>query len=202
MTPPAHKRDSRVARAAALEGLCLGALVLLACLGCIFLLAREAKTAFTGEVHEDLQRLAQAISTTVDVPLHDSIRDPSQQGSPDFERAVAPLRHALHACEGVKYVYTGILRGDGVHFILDSANPGDADGDGRDDQAKVMELYKDADPAMVAALGEGRSTTSIQFRRRMGNISSGFAPFRGGDGQRASWSGHLAGSLQRAPVGH
>jgi len=117
----------------------------------------KASRGFSAEFSADVIRLAQAAASQVDGDLHAKITTPEQQNGEAYQRAVAPLRRMLQATGGVKYIYTAIEREGRVYFILDSADAGDSDGDGRDDQAKVMEEYQDADPQMLECFATGRS---------------------------------------------
>jgi len=113
------------------------------------------------------------------------VRSPSQQGSAEFETIAGPLRSILGSSGRLKYLYTAVLDPDQAHvrFIIDTAPAGDADGDGRDDQAKVWELYEDADPAMIASLTSGKPTVSSEpYTDEWGTFLSAFHPILRPDG--------------------
>ncbi|MCB9855366.1 MAG: response regulator [Phycisphaerales bacterium] len=176
----------RPTAAALMEGLLTASFLLACTLSCIWIVYSEASHAHNAAAHAELQRLAQAAAANLNGDLHDMIRSPTQQESNEFQEAVEPLRRMLDACDGITYIYTAILQNDRVYFVVDSASPGDADGDGRDDQAKVMEEYLDFDPAIAVSLREGICTTSSEpYTDDWGTFLSGFAPFYNSSGQQA-----------------
>jgi diguanylate cyclase (GGDEF)-like protein/PAS domain S-box-containing protein len=129
-----------------------------------------------------LTGLALAAAQQVDSSLHARIRDPRQIDGPEYLAAVQPLRRFRDAIPDVRFVYTVVRDGERVRFVLDAAEPGDADGDGVEDRSGVWEPYDDADAAMYTALGNGgaagvSASTEQPYRDRWGTFMSGYAPF-------------------------
>lgn len=144
----------------------------------IALVYRKAREVHTAQVHAGLKRTALAAAATLDGDLHRTFVDRSQEGSAEYARAIKPLRRILETVDGVRYVYTVILRDDNVYFVLDATPPGDANGDGLVDHSGIMDPYQDADPAMLAALRAGRATTTDRpFADAWGTFLTGYAPF-------------------------
>ncbi|MBI5361953.1 MAG: response regulator [Planctomycetes bacterium] len=141
-------------------GALVGAILLVTSIGCITIVWRESVDTYAQQYRFDLERMAESAVSQLDPRLHDSIRSPGQQNGEEYMRAVAPLRAMLARAQGIRYLYTAIEREGAVAFVLDASDPGDHDGDGRDDQAKIMEAYDDADPAMVEALHSVRTTST------------------------------------------
>lgn len=140
--------------------------------------------AFRQQFRENLLRLTQSAASQVDVSAHQRIVSPSQQDSPEFAYVIAPLRRMLQSVDGVKYIYTAVLRSGRVYFIADSAGAGDHDGDGRDDQAKIMEYYAEAEPALVRCLKDGVAGTSDQpYVDPWGTFMSGYVPLHDDHGR-------------------
>ena len=72
-------------------------------------------------------------------------------------------------------------------FQVDCTLPGDRDGDGREDQAKVGEVYDDAPPELLAAWQTGRTTwTKEPYSDEWGTFMSLFRPILGADGKTTS----------------
>jgi PAS domain S-box-containing protein len=143
----------------------------------------RASSVLKQEVREDLMRLAESAAANVDADAHDQIWRADQMGSREYDRVFAPLARMLASVRGCKYIYTGRLSDGAVYFVVDSAASGDHDGDGVDDQAKVMELYEDAPPEMLAALTQGISmSTEVPYSDKWGTFMSGWAPIRRSDG--------------------
>lgn len=153
-------------------------------LSTIYLVYETSLRAYRQEVDENLIRLAYAAASSLDVQLHESIREPSQQNSPEYQQAVSPLKKMLAQTPGITYIYTGILRDNKVYFVLDAAEPGDADGDGRDDQAKIMEEYEDFEPIMADVFLTSTPACSPEpYEDEWGVFITGYAPLRNSEGQ-------------------
>lgn len=213
------RRDStghRDARQALIEACVLTAVFLFVGLVAAAGLWVGAAHALRDELRQDLMRLASAAASTIDVGLHERIRDPEQIDTPEYVEAVRPLRRFLAHTPGVRYIYTAIRAGDDVRFILDAAEPGDHDNDGVEDRAGVFEVYDNADPAIFVALGTdtepGRPFSSGQpFTDRWGSFVTGFAPLVDGDGRQVGVAGvdiladvhlaHLAGVRRKVALG-
>jgi signal transduction histidine kinase/CheY-like chemotaxis protein len=82
----------------------------------------KARDAQLDAVRGELLQLARATAAQVDGDLHRTLTSPSQQGSETHERLLAPLVRMHRATHDVWYVYTGIMRGDKIYWIVDSAN--------------------------------------------------------------------------------
>jgi len=82
----------------------------------------KARDAQLDAVRGELLQLARATAAQVDGDLHRTLTSPSQQGSETHERLLAPLVRMHRATHDVWYVYTGIIRGDKIYWIVDSAN--------------------------------------------------------------------------------
>ncbi len=159
-------------------GAIAGALVLLTGVVTVGVGYRQSSRAFNDEVRDNLIRLAQAAASQIDGEAHKTIIDRSQQESQEYRGAVKPLREMLRHIKGVKYIYTAIYRDGKIYFILDAAQAGDADGDGRDDQAKIMEHYTDPDPAMIQCFETGKDfAASTPYQDEWGSFVTGFAWF-------------------------
>lgn len=160
------------------DGLLVAAAVLLAASGSIALLYLRAGAAYDAGVHAALRVLAESIAVQIDGDLHRRIVDPRQEASPEYDIAIAPLRRALASVAGLRYVYTVVRVGNDVRFVLDAAPRDDTDGDGVPDHSHVMEICAAPDPAMLAALAEGRSgAAKAVFEGAWGRTISGYAPF-------------------------
>lgn len=137
-----------------------------------------------------LVELAQLAAQQVDPTLHDRIRDPAQMDSPDYRAAVAPLRRVRDVIPDVRYVYTLVRDGENARFILDAADPGDADGDGVEDRSGVWEVSSNKTRAMQEALGRNgapgiATATAEPYTDAWGTFMTGYAPFYDADGRQA-----------------
>jgi diguanylate cyclase (GGDEF)-like protein/PAS domain S-box-containing protein len=125
--------------------------------------------------------LARAAAVQVDPQLHQQLRDPSLHNGPEYTRAVEPLRRMLASLPDVESIYTMVMDGPQLRFVLDSAPPGDNDHDGVDDQAHLWEVYPEREPAMLKALGShgmpGQpAATTEPYSDKWGTFMTGWAP--------------------------
>ena len=129
------------------------------------------------EVQESLIRTAEGAAAVVDGDLHRTITRPDQLDDDDYRRCIAPLRAIYGRLGDVKYLYTVVLDGNDVRFVLDTAPPGDNDGDGVQDRSAVWSVYDGDAPELLTALRAGRSIADAAPRRdEWGTFVSGYAP--------------------------
>lgn len=171
----------QTARRALAEGLAVGTVVALIAALATVSLWRAADRALLAEVRNHLAALARVIATTVDGDAHAQFSDPNLIDTPQYQEAIAPLKRARDSAPLIKYVYTAVMDGQTVRFVLDAAEPGDHDGDGREDRAQVWEEYTDPEPLIIIAL-----TTSVPgaafasetpYVDQWGAFLTGYAPF-------------------------
>jgi len=141
--------------------------------------------ALANTIHSDYRRyltgLAQSAALLVDPELHRSLNNPSQHEGPVYQQAVEPLRRLRATLPDARYIYTAVKDGERVRFVLDAALPGDHDGDGIEDQARLWEIYPESDPAMQLAFGDGEdvgraSATDRPYGDKWGLFMTGWAP--------------------------
>jgi len=136
--------------------------------------------------------LAQSAATVVDPTLHNELRRPEQLNNDDYLRAVEPLRRMRRAVPDIHYLYTFVRDHEGVHFVLDAADPGATNAAGQPDQSGVWELYQPRNPTLVAvALGDGihvgkAGATDEPITDEWGTFMSGLAPVVDGQGHQVA----------------
>ena len=136
-----------------------------------------ARQIYLEEVRGDLLQRADMAVSFIDADLHQTFFSPEQEGTPEYRRAIAPLRKIMKGDPNIRFVYTVVLQGDDAHFILDATPPGDADGDGVEDHSNIMERYEDPDEEMLVALREGRSMIMNEAKAdKWGPVLSAYAP--------------------------
>jgi len=139
-------------RRALLEALAVGLAVSIAVGAAISGLWHSATTTVRENYREYLVQLATAVAVQVDPVAHAAIRRPEQDNSPEYRAAVEPLQRMRAAIPKIRYMYTLIRDGDSVRFVLDSADPGDHDGDGVEDHSPVGELSVSPQTAKLEAV--------------------------------------------------
>lgn len=159
-------------------GLAAAAVVFLtAALSCGTLYVR-GRESLIDEVRSDLRRTAVVAAAAIDSHLHRQLTDPSQEESPAYQQAVAPLRKILRSTTSIRFIYTCVLKDGNVYFVLDPTPKGDADGDGVEDHSALMDRYDEANEAMRAVLAGGPAASDQEpVTDRWGTTISGYAPF-------------------------
>ena len=176
-----------------LNGLLAG-LVLLLATGAMLLnfhltMTRQANDS----MRNSLRRAALACALTVDPLVHGSLTESGQEGSPPYVKACDLLQKAKDEMEGpekFRFVYTCVMRGGTVHFILDPTPAGDADGDGVDDKAHLMQPYPEAGPELITTLTTGEATVDERpYSDQWGTFLSGYAPITDASGKLVAAAG-------------
>jgi diguanylate cyclase (GGDEF)-like protein/PAS domain S-box-containing protein len=177
-------------RRASIESAGIGIAGLLVVGASVFGLWLFATNAIRDNYRHLLVTIAQAAALQIDPALHAKIRDPAQLNGPEYTQVVSPLRLMRNASSEIQYIYTAVLDGDAIRFVLDAAEPGDQDRDGVDDQAGVWEEYEDFDPVMMAVLrGEvhgDEASTPEPYADKWGSFMTGYAPVMDASGKLAA----------------
>ena len=153
-----------------------------------------ARAEFQAQMIDGLKGVGRTAASLTDLVLLARITEPEQTNDALFESVARPLRAVRDGATDVKYLYTARVIGQGeqarVLFQVDCAAPGDHDGDGRDDQAKVGEEYTDAPPELLEAWATGEERhTEEPYTDDWGTFMSLFLPIRGTDGSVAALIG-------------
>lgn len=160
------------------EALIIGITAFLAIFFTTYFIYLHALAAQKGEIREGLARTGAVLAQFVNGDLHETFVSPTQERTLAYRRALVPFMKTLAADPSIRFVYTGVMRDGKVYLVLDPTPPGDADGDGVDDKAHIMEYYPDAAKAMVTALKERRVATSKEpYVDEWGSFLSSYIPF-------------------------
>jgi PAS domain S-box-containing protein len=150
----------------------------------IYFIGMGAERVLRERVQREMLAIASMAASTVDVEAHARLQDASQQNSPDFLRVVTPLRKMLKSTSAVKYIYTVRKSERGIHFIVDSAEPVDADQDGVLDQAQLNEPVETPAEALLKAFETGSAAVSnTPYTDRWGAFISAYVPIRNSEGR-------------------
>jgi signal transduction histidine kinase len=171
-SPPVQKSIRPV-----LEGVCAALVVfLVSCVG-LAVVDHFARRAEIESTREYLAALARSLAVQVDGDLHRQLTAPDQMGSSAHLKAIAPLVAFHRANPTLFYVYTAVLKDDGIHIVLGTdqvvknprtTEPPDA----------IMSPYDGDDPQFLRALQEHLVLTNAEpVTDTQGTFMSGFAPF-------------------------
>jgi hypothetical protein len=86
--------------------------------GMLFFQSRKLLIASVGQHVADLARVAVA---TVDMEAHERLTSPTQDGSPEFRRVLAPLARFHQHQPSIEYAFTVRETGGREFFVLDTA---------------------------------------------------------------------------------
>lgn len=173
------------ASAAGFKGMIVGIIVLVATIVCSAVLHHRAMTALKAEVQDKLVRAAMAVAIEVDGDLHQTFVDRAQEGTPEYERALAPLRRALYWKKNGRdvrndygFIYTCIQKGEDVFFVLDPTPAGVKSPSGVEQKSHVMQPYPDASETLRKVLRTGEAAADPEpYADEWGVFVSGYAPF-------------------------
>jgi len=179
-TPQPPRQVSHPVRDGILAGLGLFTLVS-ATLAYFFLMAGRA---LVEENRASLARTAALAASFLDGDAVDSVIRDGRDGTPVWERAVAPLRQVLRMTGDVRYAYVMRLDGDSIRFVLDASPKGDHDHDGVEDYSPVGSAYLWGAPELYRALREGSREVDLRLiRDPWGLFLSAYAPIRDSRGR-------------------
>ncbi len=159
------------------EAIFIGLSVFLAIFITTYFIYHYSLNAQKGEIKEGLLRTARIVSTFIDTEHHKNFVSKEQESQQEYIDAIKPLEAALDADESIEYLYTAILKDGQVHFILDATPQGDADNDGVEDKAHIMEVYSEASKEIIEALKTKQTVVSEEpYTDRWGAFISGYIP--------------------------
>ncbi|HEY1173317.1 MAG TPA: response regulator [Verrucomicrobiae bacterium] len=188
--PPEQINFSAAAR---FKGMIVGIIVLIATILCSAVLHFRAMDALKHQVRNNLIRAAQNVAREVDGDLHRTFTSKDQETTPEYEKALIPLRRALYFVEHGKmrrndyrFIYTCVMSNSQVYFVLDPTPPGDADKDGVEDKSHIMQPYDEASEQLKNTLTSGEPYGDEEpYKDAWGTFVSGYAPFYDSHGKLA-----------------
>ncbi len=140
----------------------------------------NAREVMENSLRQGLLSYARALAGVVDPDQHSQFTRREQETSPEYLQqlvALDTLKRALDVKGMVKYVYTCVLHDGEVRLVLDTTPEGDADGDGQDDKAHILDPYPEASHTLRRTLEKGvPAVDSIPYTDRWGTFLSAYAP--------------------------
>ena len=163
----------------------VGIIVVIATIVCSAVLHFRAMGALKLEVQDKLVRAARVIARDLDAGQHQTFVDRGQETTPEYQRAIEPLRRALYWQQGgqlvrndYRFIYTCILKNDRVFFVLDPTPPGTVNAKGKEEKSHIMQPYPEASPGLREVLITGVPSADPEpYEDQWGSFVSGYAPF-------------------------
>ncbi len=167
----------------------MGLVVLLTAWAGIWLLGFQSLAAQKQAVREHMHEMVRAAAGLVDGDLHEKLVDSSQQGSWEYQQALAPLLAFHRGVPEIAYLYTLMEKDGQFRFILDTATAADRLGFPRKMEASgLMDPYQShsvgEDRAEMEALRQGKTYVSKEpFTDEFGTFLTALAPVKTHDGR-------------------
>ena len=161
----------------------MGAFLLATMSATLGLFYQLAQKAHLDESRSSLARTAALAATFVNGDSLESIVREGRDDTPEWHRAVEPLRRVLTLSGDVRFAYVMRLDGDSVRFVLDAAPKGDHDQDGIEDYSPIGSSYPWAAPELLEALRQGTRQVDLRLiQDPWGVFLSAYAPIRNSRG--------------------
>ncbi|MGO9039065.1 MAG: ATP-binding protein [Steroidobacteraceae bacterium] len=159
------------------HGILAGAAVLsISSLG-LFYVWHSARAAQLDAVRTELAQLARTAATLVDGDRHRSITSQEQAGSPEHLALLAPLVKFHKAASDIIYVYTAVLDGDRIYYVLGTDYLYRVSGDSEPPDP-IMKPDDTFDPTLRRALYRHEVAVNDEpVRERVRSYMSAYAPF-------------------------
>jgi hypothetical protein len=153
----------------------------------LFNLEREIKIGLLSSVN--------AAASTINGDDHKLFNAQTKKSDPTYQNQAGQLERIRQATQDVRYIYTNILQGDKVYFVVNPSPQNDSDGDGEPDPAPaLMTQYQDYPPELLHALQQNQSiVTQHPYTDEWGTFISAYAPFYDSNGK---WVGTLGMDLE------
>ena len=176
-----------------LHGLLAGGVVLaISSLG-LFYLWHAARAAQLHAVRTELAQLAHVAAAQVDGDLHRGLRSQQQAGSLEHLALLSPLVKFHKATTDVIYVYTAILEGSQIYFVLGTDYLYRVAGDELPPDP-IMKPYDTPDPTLRSALERHEpAVNGAPVHAAQRSYMSAYAPFTTPKATSVAWSGSTCG---------
>ncbi|QMV16850.1 PDC sensor domain-containing protein [Vibrio spartinae] len=150
-----------------------------------YLLYAKSVGALEEQIKAGLMSTVSASATTLDGDIHRHFQADTSPDEPEYHAMAMHMERIRQAATGVRYIYTCILKPQGVYFVVNPSPQNDGDGDGiPDPPPALMTLYDDAPQELIAALTHQEvSVSSMPYRDQWGTFISAYAPFYDAQGE-------------------
>ncbi|MEP7380562.1 MAG: ATP-binding protein [Gemmatimonadota bacterium] len=114
-----------------LTGLLTGAAIAGSAAVSLLVMSIAIRQVLLEDLRTYLRRTAESTAALIDASSHARFSDSAQTNTPEYDALVRPLRILVRTNPDIRFAYSGIVRGDTMHYVLD--------GDTTSQQAMVME---------------------------------------------------------------
>lgn len=144
----------------------------------------RASQVLEESIRSSLMMAARTVAEVVSPAKHSTFLRREQEETPEYLEAIQNMRRMQSALDSkgmIKYVYTCVMKDDGVHLVLDTSPEGDLDKDGQEDKSHIMEPYEQASETLRAVLKSGTAAVEpLPYTDKWGTFMSAYAPIKDG----------------------
>jgi putative two-component system response regulator len=169
------------------QGLVLFLALFSTCLVASVMIYTYAQGNLLGRVQDELATLAKIASLHVDMAKHEKLATADQEGSPLQLEQNTRLRRVIQETKDVRYIYTVRRVPGGFAYVLDAAEPVDADADGTTDKSSLLEPFTADTKGLERAFKTATPAVDTEASQdQYGRFWSAYVPILGEDGRVAA----------------
>jgi len=160
-----------------LHGMLAGCVIMVISSLGLFFIWHSAREAQLDAVRTELEQLARVAATLIDGDRHRRIKSQAQAGTPDHLDLLAPLVKFHKATSDIIYVYTAVLQGGRIYFILGTDYLYRVNGDSEVPDP-IMTPHDTRDPTLRRALERHEVAVNEEpVKETVRSYMSAYAPF-------------------------
>ncbi len=158
------------------DGFVAGVLILIICSSSILYTGHTSKKAMKNQLGQWLTSSALSLAGIVPSKEFAELSKPADEYGASYQSIYLRINQYYRSNPVFKFAYTCVLRKNSVFFAVDGTPPGDADKDGVEDHAKLLDAYPEASKNLVSILQKGGSGfDSEPYTDAWGTFQSGCA---------------------------
>jgi signal transduction histidine kinase/ActR/RegA family two-component response regulator len=166
-----------------LHGMLAGFVIMIISSLGLFYLWHAAREAQLDAVRTELKQLARVAATLVDGDRHKLLKGQAQAGGADHLALLAPLVKFHKATSDIIYVYTAILDGGRIYYVLGTDYLYRIDGDNESPEL-IMAPHDTLDPTLRRALEQHEVAVNTEpVKEAVRSYMSAYAPFYDSQGR-------------------
>ena len=136
------------------------------------------------EIRDKLKQYAELSASVIDGEQHETFVSPKQQTSTIYKNALIPLKRILVNNPEIAYIYTLVLKGNKIYFILDPTPEDKKAETGILAKSNIMDEYKNPTAAMMEAFTHQKTTVDLKpYDDEWGHFISSFSPIQDSNGK-------------------
>lgn len=161
-----------------------GLLIILLLVPSIAALTAYERAHATSEIQKEISSYAAMAVALTDADAIQTLTRPEQSSSPTYKKIQHIYRSIVSSNPRIAYLYTLRLAHDKIHFIVDTPPVHATEATTNTPEARIMEPYPDAAPAVMRAFVSGRPQLQMEpYTDAWGTFISAYAPVKNAAGK-------------------